>query len=100
MEDADSTGSSHMTALAMQLLNMVQREFDKQYRELKKALKEENEENDMRVRLFAPHLLTRSATPNHALRNDCHPVSGPLGRLPGRGGLEGHGDRGTEEEAS
>ena len=40
----------------MQLLNMVQREFDKQYRELKKALKEENEENDMRVRLFAPHL--------------------------------------------
>ncbi|CAL8461537.1 g1068 [Coccomyxa elongata] len=32
------------------LLNMVQREFDKQYRELRKALKEENEENDMRYR--------------------------------------------------
>jgi hypothetical protein len=57
MEYANSTGSFHKAALAMQLLNMVQREFDKQYRELKKALKAENEENDMRVRLLCASLV-------------------------------------------
>ena len=40
----------------MQLLSMVQREFDKHYRELKRGLKEENEENDMRVRVFGAPL--------------------------------------------
>jgi hypothetical protein len=36
----------------VQVNNMIQREYEQRQRELRRALKAENEENDMRVRLL------------------------------------------------
>lgn len=52
MQSMMSMASFPRLPLYVQLLTMVQREFEKHYRELKRAMKEENDENDMRVRFF------------------------------------------------
>ena len=49
----------------MQLLSMVQREVDKHYRELKRGMTEENDENDMRVRVFGAPLHWARLTPSN-----------------------------------
>ena len=74
----------------MQIMGMVQREFDQRQREMRKALKAENDENDMRVRLpDHPAAFPIAITSLNDTSRNAGAVSAPLGRMPGRVDAEG-----------